>query len=272
MKVLHLIWDNITNAIGDMFLYGCVAFLVGMLMLFLLNRTGGLSRKTVSGKMLSGCYYFLIPFLLSLGFAIFGGVNGAKREVIRDAHLTIDKAAEETLGRFDNYLKEKDITFSGHGFSNDSIASSFVDFIGTDEDSWKGALAHWTVSTTLDQVEQRIISETSSRSGIDEEHVKKATDFLEEGSDGKEIGELQAMGSGIAKKVVTAKVRFWVDPYLWMIAIITIVLTLIPLSHCIIHLLIVRFKKPKKEELLEFKKMDEIGEKNPPEDFKEIEE
>ena len=258
MKVLNLIWDNITSAIGEMFLYGCVAFLVGMLILFLLNRTGGLTRKTVSGKMLSGCYYFLIPFFLSLGFAIFGGVNGAKKEVIRDAHLTIDKTAEETLGRFDTYLKEKDINFSGHGLSNDSIASSFVNFIGADEDSWKGELAHWTISNTLDQVEKKIVSEASGRSGIDEKHVQKATDFLEEGSDGEEIGELQAMGSGIAKNIVTAKVRFWVDPYLWMIAIITIVITLIPLSHCIIHLLIVRFKKPKEPELFTFKPIEEL--------------
>ena len=250
MYVLNLIWDNLKNAVGDMFLWGTVAFVVALCILIILNRIGGLRRRTISGKILSGFYYFLIPFILSLGFALYGGVKGAKEEVIRDAHLTIDAAAEQSLGRFDIYLKDKGIQFKGHGYSNDSVANLFLSSINVEKESWKGELIHWTVENTLNQVETRLVEEASGRSGINKNHINGATDYLENGADGNELGYLEEVGGGIAKSLVEKKVNLWVRPYMWLILFFTLVIVGLPIAHCIIHAIIVFVRKRREIEEL----------------------
>lgn len=253
MYVLELIWDNLKNAVGDMLLWGTVSFILALCILIILNRIGGFKRRTISGKILSGFYYFFIPFVLSLGFALYGGVNGVRTEVIRDAHLSIDAAGKQSLGRFDNFLKEKGIEFNGHGYSNDSIARLFLSSVNIEKESWKGELIHWTVENTLDQVENRMVKEASGRSGIDENHISGATNYLENGAGGNEIGYLEELGTGIAKSLVEKKVNLWVKPYMYLILFFTLLIAGLPIMHCVLHAIIVRIKhkKNKKEVILD---------------------
>ena len=171
--MFDFIFSHLLESLFSTFLWWVIGFIIGLIGLFILKRKGYLKRKNRLLKFIVATYFFGIPSVFGFSFGCYGLLRNVEQDALAVSAVTVHTIKEITYPAFDNY-----ITQSLDSLKDSMTKSEFInDFLNNGQHDFsyiQNEISSSVLNYAVDFATDKFISNTSEYVGTDDDKFRGA--------------------------------------------------------------------------------------------------